>query len=123
MLQFVFYNKFFQGAILDVEQTPKWEKSLQSVAENKDRVVFGRVQTEGFVHPLLCKNYWSWIFGLKVDKQLSKEEQDYIITIYKNSNTEHHDHNKKWTWTYSLPDHMSIKYDGEGIFKISQVGK
>eukprot|EP00957_Ditylum_brightwellii_P106523 8127755-Ditylum_brightwellii.AAC.1 len=38
MLQFVFYNEFFQGAMLNVERTPKWESSLQNVAENKDRV-------------------------------------------------------------------------------------
>eukprot|EP00957_Ditylum_brightwellii_P005649 431195-Ditylum_brightwellii.AAC.1 len=98
-------------------------KVLAECGRKKDRVVFGRVQTEGFVHLLLCKNHWSWIFCLKVDTQLNKEEQDDIITIYENNNTEHHDHNKKWPWTHSLPDHMSIKYDGEGIFEISQFGK
>ena len=54
---------------------------------------------------------------------IRKEEQDGIITIYKNNNTKHHDPNKKLPWTYSLPDHMSIKYDGEGTCKIFQVGK
>eukprot|EP00957_Ditylum_brightwellii_P119247 9096862-Ditylum_brightwellii.AAC.1 len=109
MLQFGFYNKFFQGAMLNVEQTPTWEKSLQSVAENSNNIVFRRVQMDCFLQILLCKHYWSWIFGLKVDKHLSKEKRDGIVTIYEDNNTEHNNPNKKWSWTYLLPDHMSIK--------------
>eukprot|EP00957_Ditylum_brightwellii_P071624 5445184-Ditylum_brightwellii.AAC.1 len=36
---------------------------------------------------------------------------------------EYNDPNKKWPWTFSLSDHMSIKYDGEGSFEIFQVGQ